>query len=101
MRRKHSLPRRLRLPRIALLFAAALVSPASAQSVVEYLQPQPVTVAEALTLTGSVSTPLHAALSPRISGLVDSVDVDAGDRVERGQRLLQLDATLARLALRS
>ncbi|MFP5304382.1 MAG: efflux RND transporter periplasmic adaptor subunit, partial [Gammaproteobacteria bacterium] len=42
-----------------------------------------------------------AALSPRISGLVDSVDVDAGDRVERGQRLLQLDATLARLALRS
>jgi len=67
----------------------------------------PVTVAvaeqarsdEELRLTGTVTSERTASLSPRVSGLVSRVRVDAGDRVSRGKALVDLDATLAKLAL--
>lgn len=67
----------------------------------------PVTVSETniipiideLPLTGTVTSESSAALSPRVSGLVSTVHVDAGDRVEKGAALLKLDPTLAELEL--
>lgn len=67
----------------------------------------PVTVAtaelapftRALRMTGTVTSERNAALSPRVSGLVAKVHVDAGDRVTAGQVLIELDAALGRLAL--
>lgn len=56
-------------------------------------------VSEALPLTGSVTTERSAALSPRVSGLVSAIHVDAGDRVATGKVLLELDPALAQLAL--
>jgi RND family efflux transporter MFP subunit len=79
-----------------LLAAAASVS---AQ------QPAPVTVAlpevqpavEQVELTGSFTARRSARLSPRLSGLVEQVAVEAGDAVEAGQLLFRLDDRLARL----
>lgn len=52
-----------------------------------------------LRLTGTVTSQRTASLSPRVSGLVERVRVDAGDRVAAGKALIDLDATMARLAL--
>jgi RND family efflux transporter MFP subunit len=56
-------------------------------------------LARELRLTGTVTSERAAALSPRVSGLVSKVHVDAGARVSTGQVLLELDAAIARLAL--
>lgn len=54
---------------------------------------------EELALTGTVTARQTAALSPRASGLVAEVHVDAGDQVVAGQKLLSLDPALATLAV--
>ena len=88
------------------LFAVMLLSlPQTAISQVS--TPVPVYVVEAkiapvvenLTLTGTVTSERSSALSPRISGLVAKMNVDAGDRVFAGDVLLELDVVLAELAL--
>lgn len=56
-------------------------------------------VTESLELTGSVTAAQRASLSSRTAGLVQEVSVDAGSRVTKGDILLQLDKSLARLAL--
>ena len=64
----------------------------------------PVTVAKAQTrdvieviqLNGSVSARRNAQLSVATAGLVTRLELDAGDRVETGQVLLEMDAELAR-----
>jgi RND family efflux transporter MFP subunit len=84
-----------------LSFAALFAPAAHAQNA------PPVTVAiveqdrsdEEMRLTGTVTSERTASLSPRVSGLVARVRVDAGDRVTRGKALVDLDATLAKLAL--
>lgn len=58
-------------------------------------------VTESLQLTGTVTARRQASLSPRITGLVQSVAVDAGSYVEAGEALLTLDSTLAELAAQS
>lgn len=71
-------------------------------------EPALVTVVEAtvsrivdeLPLTGTVTSKRHAALSPRVSGLVSAVHFDAGDHVHKGEVLLKLDSVLAELQLR-
>lgn len=86
----------------AVLAALSIAADASAQ------QPAPVTVAvverapvqRELNLTGTVTAERAASLSPRVSGLVSKVHVDAGDRVAAGRTLVELDAALAKLSLR-
>ncbi len=56
-------------------------------------------VSDELRLTGTVTSERTAALSTRVSGLVERVRVDAGDRVAAGKALIDLDATMAKLAL--
>ncbi|MEX0957751.1 MAG: efflux RND transporter periplasmic adaptor subunit [Burkholderiales bacterium] len=94
---------RLRLGTTAVLLALTGIAdiPAWAQ------QPAPVVVATVrqaplermLRLTGTVTSERLAALSPRVSGLVSRMRVDAGDQVKTGAVLLELDATIAQLAL--
>ncbi len=86
----------------AALLSAWLPAPASGQTTA----PAPVVatearlefVAETLPLTGTVTARQQATLSPRASGLVASVQVDAGSYVEPGARLVSLDSALAELA---
>lgn len=87
-----------------LLFAAspAFAQPdasAAARTAVEVAIPETSSVAQTLPLTGTVTAERDAALSPRVSGLVQQVPVDAGARVRRGDTLLQLDSRMAQLAL--
>jgi RND family efflux transporter MFP subunit len=56
-------------------------------------------VIEEVPLSGTVSSPRVAQLSPEVAGLVNQVLVEAGDRVEAGAVLVGLDHTLAKLAL--
>jgi len=67
---------------------------------VTVVAPQPVESRKPIYFTGSVTSERYAELSPRVSGLVTSVNADAGDPVERGDVLVELDAVLAGLELR-
>jgi RND family efflux transporter MFP subunit len=57
-------------------------------------------IIEELPLSGSVLSPRSSMLAPQASGLVQRMTVDAGDRVEADDLLLELDAELTRLELR-
>jgi RND family efflux transporter MFP subunit len=56
-------------------------------------------IVEELLLTGTLTSPQTAKLSPEVEGRVASIAVDAGRRVSVGDVLLVLDDELARLAL--
>lgn len=83
------------------LFAVALGLPALGQ------EPAPVTVAQPevrpavdrVELTGSFTARRAAQLSPRLSGLVETISIDAGDTVEAGDVVVRLDDSLAQLQL--
>lgn len=89
------------------LIGAAILATQSIASEALAQQPAPVIVAAVtrapmereLKLTGTVTAERAASLSPRVSGLVAKVNVDAGVRVAAGSTLVELDAALARLAL--
>jgi RND family efflux transporter MFP subunit len=50
-------------------------------------------------MTGTVTSPRNATLSPSVGGLVRQIEVDVGYRVQAGDLLLQLDPELESLAL--
>jgi len=87
----------------ALLLCGALLSwtPAAAA------EGPPVAVSEAriqpvvriLPVSGTVTSPRSALLSPSVGGLIDDFAVDAGDTVAAGDILVSLDAELEALAL--
>lgn len=52
-----------------------------------------------VSLTGSLTSSRWARLAPEVDGRVTAIAVDAGDRVDAGAGLLQLDAELARIEL--
>lgn len=54
---------------------------------------------EVLSLSGTVESAQNASLAPLESGVIASVLVEAGDKVEQGQTLLVLDDKLAKIAL--
>lgn len=56
-------------------------------------------VVERVPVSGTVTSPRVARLSPAVAGLVQEVLVEAGDRVSQGAPLLRLDPALAKLAL--
>ncbi len=55
------------------------------------------TIVEALKLTGTLSSPRSARLSPEVEGRIVDIGVEIGDRVEAGAVMLQLDNEIARL----
>ena len=82
---------------VAVLAVAAL--PALAAVPVRVMQPRAADFGEQFQLTGTLTADRAAGLSPRVDGLVREVKVDAGDRVEAGQLLVQLDDAVARHTL--
>lgn len=56
-------------------------------------------IVETLRLSGSLTSPYAANLSPDFEGRLVSLNVDAGDRVKQGDILFKLDDELARLEL--
>ena len=70
---------------------------ASVPVVVDVSKRQAVT--EEVPVTGTVTSPRVARLSPEVAGLVSEVLVDAGARVDAGAALVRFDDTLAALAV--
>ena len=56
-------------------------------------------VVRILPVSGTVTSPRSALLSPSVGGLIDDFAVDAGDTVAAGDILVSLDAELEELAL--
>ncbi|MES1924774.1 RND family efflux transporter MFP subunit [Salinisphaera sp. T31B1] len=54
---------------------------------------------QTVPLHGTLTSPRDARLTPRLAGLVERVDVDAGDRVRAGDTLIVLDRRLDELTL--
>lgn len=57
-------------------------------------------IIDPVRLSGTVVAPRVAQVSAAIAGLVETIGVDAGDRVAKGAPLLALDDTLAEFELR-
>jgi RND family efflux transporter MFP subunit len=80
---------------LSLLSSLIGVQAAGAPIVVGVSEERP--IIELVPLTGTVNSPRVARLSPEVAGRVRAVLVDAGDRVEAGSTVLQLDPTLSEI----
>lgn len=87
-----------RIRAIALLLLT-LSATAHAQAPVRVEIADTRAIAEDLRVTGTVSSPRSATLSPAVAGLVSELRVDEGSRVDAGELLLRLDDELGRIAL--
>lgn len=84
---------------IACIFPAVSLSQASEPVPVHVVEAKIAPLIETIPLTGTVTSERSASLSPRVSGLVATVNVDAGDIVATGDVLVELDSVLAKLAM--
>lgn len=66
---------------------------------VTVVEAQKTNIVEELTVTGTLTSPRAARLAPEVEGRVAAILVDAGDRIARGDRLLDLNDEFARLDL--
>ena len=96
-------PERTRLLSLVLLLCttSAAAAPAAERPRVELADVERGSQYQELPLNGTVVALRNAEVSVAVAGLVVARSVDAGDRVARGDVLLQLDDELARLSLRS
>lgn len=80
----------------AALLPGALIPAMAAEDAVPVAvsRAQTAAVIEQVPVTGTVTSPHYARISAAVGGLVKSVHVDAGDRVETGDLLIELDAEL-------
>jgi len=78
-------------------WATANATPPLAPVVID--EPSLQQVVEKVPVSGTVTSPRVARLSTEVDGLVQDIHVDAGTHVDKGDTLITLDATLARLAL--
>ena len=89
------------LPRCARFLTALLSLTAVSLTMAESRVPVTVATVEVrpvvrqVDITGSVTSPQVASLSPATEGVVETMRVDAGDRVASGDNLLTLDRALA------
>ncbi|MCW9000484.1 MAG: efflux RND transporter periplasmic adaptor subunit, partial [Kangiellaceae bacterium] len=72
---------------------------AEAEVEVEIIYPQQDAHKPTINLSGTIVAEQDAQLSSLEAGLVKSIYVEAGDKVESGQKLLSLDDTLTKLRL--
>lgn len=79
---------------LALGLCLGMSSVAASDREVSVVTPEPVRIRDTLKLSGTVTARRQARLSPRMDGLVGTLSVDAGDRVDKGSVLLRLDTAL-------
>jgi membrane fusion protein (multidrug efflux system) len=86
-----------RLLAVASLLLTAVQAPAATPVQTDVAREQ--AIVREVGMTGTVTSPRSATLSPSVGGLVQQVEVDIGFRVQAGNLLLQLDPELESLAL--
>lgn len=84
---------------LAVLLAFRALPLAAQEAPVQVRQAQSAEIPKRIELSASVVSPRSAKISTDIGGLVQSVIVELGDRVEAGASLVQLDAALEQLEL--
>jgi RND family efflux transporter MFP subunit len=84
---------------VSVIAAAAIATTAAAAPPVSIEKTDRRAVVQVVHITGTVTSPQSAVLSPSVDGLIERVEVDAGDRVAAGQTIVALDRELAGLAL--
>ncbi|MCC2608069.1 efflux RND transporter periplasmic adaptor subunit [Planctobacterium marinum] len=84
------------LPLLCLLVSVSNVAQVQEVSVV---YPESVVNQQTLQLTGTIEAIQDASIAVQQAGLVASLYKDMGDSVEKGEKLLQLDASLAEFQL--
>ncbi len=82
-----------------LLLGSAFAASAQQVARVSVAAPAAASFGERFSISGTLTAKRSAQLSPRVDGLVARLLVDAGDRVEAGDVLLQLDTAVATQAL--
>ena len=83
----------------ALAGVFAMVLSASAAAPVSVAETERRPVMQVVMVSGTVTSPQSAVLSPSVGGLIERIDVDAGDRVEAGALVVALDRELGDLSL--
>jgi membrane fusion protein (multidrug efflux system) len=73
----------------------------SEEKLVETLEVNPEPLAYTLSAVGSLKSPENVTFSPKKSGIIKKILVKEGDRVKKGQVLVQLDDVDARLLVES
>jgi membrane fusion protein (multidrug efflux system) len=66
---------------------------------VEVVEVVPRSVSYTLTAVGTLKTPEHVTISPKKAGIIDEILVKEGDRVKKGQVVVQLNDVDAKLQL--
>jgi len=92
-------PVRMLVMAFALALGAGTAGAAQAPPVALATAERGVLVRE-VRLTGSLGSPQWARLAPEVTGRVTDIHAEAGDAVDAGTALLELDAELARIDLR-
>lgn len=87
---------RARFSLIIFIGLFSLTAKADDPAPVSTTVPKQSSIAQTLTLSGSLTAEKRAMLSPRVDGLVAEVLVDAGSQVEKGETLVRLDPAIAR-----
>lgn len=64
---------------------------------VEVVEVVPRTISYTLSAVGSLRTPENVTISPKKAGIIEKILVREGERVRKGQLLVQLDEVYARL----
>jgi membrane fusion protein (multidrug efflux system) len=82
-----------------LLSAATLVAATVNAAPISVEQSERRQVVQVVLVSGTVTSPQSAVLSPSVGGLIERIDVDAGDRVEAGDVVVALDRELDALDL--
>ena len=82
-----------------LLLVSTFASSANDAANVDVYLAQAQTQREVLSLTGTIEATQDSALASQQAGLIESLYFEVGDTVEKGQKLLVIDNTLAVLAV--
>jgi membrane fusion protein (multidrug efflux system) len=72
-------------------------APIAEERPVEVVEIVPRAISYNLSAVGSLKTPEHVTISPKKAGNIEKIQVREGERVRKGQVLVQLDDTDARL----
>ena len=90
----------LSVRKLCFILSLSVTNSLSAQTTaVDVFYPKPSTAYKTLKLTGTVEAAQNADLASLQAGVIEQLFVEVGDKVSKGQKLLALDATLAKLTL--
>jgi membrane fusion protein, multidrug efflux system len=89
----------MKLATLLLAATAAMSARAAEAPPVDVARVMERPIVNSVRVSGTVTSPQNASLSPSVGGLVAAMMVDAGDRVAAGDTLVELDDELAGLEL--